>query len=83
MKYEIIEKSWSKRRKLDEQVEITDIEFKDFAKVHNHFCKMIVTYSDGKSERLVARVVYSDINQHWIVDGMSVAVRLKDEDEAQ
>lgn len=76
MKYEIIKKSWSKRRKLDEVNEIETIEFEEFEKQHNHFCKMVVTYTNGSKEKLVSRVVYSDVNQHWIVDGMSVAVRL-------
>jgi len=76
MKYEIIQKSWSKRRQLDKTNEIDSIEFEDFKQQHNHFCKMIVKYANGNVERLISRVVYSEVNQHWIVDGMSVAVRL-------
>ncbi|TQV88016.1 hypothetical protein [Aliikangiella coralliicola] len=76
MKYEIITKSWSKRRKLDTAKEITNIQFLDFIKQHNHFCKMQITYSDGSEETLLSRVVFNEVKQHWTVDGMKVAVRL-------
>lgn len=76
MEYEIIKKSWSKRRKLDTEKEITKIQFIDFIKQHNHFCKMKVIYSDDNEEILISRVIYNEIKQHWIIDGMKVAVRL-------
>jgi len=78
MKYEIIKKSWSKRRKLDIEKEILNIQFIDFLKQHNHFCKMIVTYSDSTEETLISRVIFNDIKKHWVIDGMRVAVRLLD-----
>lgn len=78
MKYEIIKKSWSKRRSLDQELSIINIQFDNFIKEHNHFCKMSVSYSNGKKETLIARVIYNEIKQHWIVDGMNVAVRLID-----
>jgi len=76
MKYEIITKSWSKRRKLDREKSILNIEFLDFFKQHNHFCKMLVHYGDGTQESLISRVVYNEIKQYWTIDGMKVAVRL-------
>jgi hypothetical protein len=76
MKYEIITKSWSKRRKLDKPTVISSIEFIDFIKQHDHFCKMLVSYSDGESETLIGRVIFNQIKNHWTVDGMKVAVRL-------
>lgn len=76
MKYEIISKSWSKRRKLDTSLEIIDIQFEDFKQEHNHFCRMLVVYSDGTKANLLSRVVFNEIKSHWIVDGMSVSVRL-------
>jgi len=76
MKYELIEKSWSKRRKLDEKSQVSHIEFIDFKKEHNHFCKLQVTYEDGSSQSYVSRVIYNEIKQQWIVDGMHIAVRL-------
>ena len=76
MKYEVINKSWSKRRKLDANKNISHIEFSEFQKQHNHFCKMHVTYEDGSNESLLSRVVYNEIKGSWVVDGMSVAVRV-------
>ena len=78
MKYQIIQKSWSKRRKLDQNKEVEEIKFIDFKKEHNHFCKMEVSYSDGSEQTLISRVVYNEIKKHWTVDGMHVAVRLLD-----
>ncbi len=76
MKYEIIQKSWSKRRKVDQSKEIDDIKFIDFKKEHNHFCKMEIRYSDGSEQTLISRVVYNEIKNHWTADGMHVAVRI-------
>jgi len=76
MKYQIIEKSWSKRRKIDQQKQVENIEFIDFKKEHNHFCKMLVQYADGTEDTLLSRVIYNDIKKHWTIDGMHVAVKL-------
>ncbi|WP_444995909.1 hypothetical protein [Aliikangiella sp. IMCC44359] len=76
MKYEIITKSWSKRRKIDDEEVIKDIQLIDFKKEHNHFCKMLVIYQNKTEKILLARVIYNEIKQHWSVDGMSVAIRL-------
>ena len=78
MKYKIIPKSWSKRRKLDTQKQISHIEFVDFKREPNHFCKMKVFYQDGSEETLTSRVIYNSIKKHWTVDGMKVAVLLED-----
>ncbi len=78
MKYEIIKKSWSKRRKLDNENEINTIQLINFVKQHNHFCQMQVNYSNGEEAMLVSRVVYNDIKKHWTVDGMKVVVRIID-----
>ena len=78
MKYEIIEKSWSKRRKVDQPKEIKEIKFIDFKKEQNHFCKMEVHYCDGSEQSLISRVIFNEIKNHWIVDGMHVAVKLLD-----
>ena len=78
MKYEIIKKSWSKRRKLDTEKEILNIQFIDFIKQHNHLCKMHITYSDDSEEILISRVLFNQINKTWAIDGMQVAVRLLD-----
>ncbi len=79
MKYEIVKKSWSKRRKLDTEKEISNIKFLNFIKQHNHLCKMHVTYTDQSEETLMSRVIFNEVNQNWAIDGMQVAVRLNDE----
>lgn len=76
MEYVIIEKSWSKRRKLDTSKTISNIHIPDLVKSHNHFCKMQVQYEDGTSETLISRVVYNPIKDHYVVDGLKVAIRL-------
>jgi len=76
MKYQIIEKSWSKRRKIDQPKVVDNIKFIDFKKKHNHFCKMLVCYSDKSEVTLISRVIFNEIKKHWTVDGMHVAVRL-------
>jgi len=76
LKYKLITKSWSKRRRIDQPKEIEEIKFVDFKKEHNHFCKMEVHYFDGSEQTLISRVVFNEIKKHWIVDGMHVAVRL-------
>lgn len=81
MKYEVINKSWSKRRKLDTPKIISHIEFSDFQKQHNHFCRMYLHYQDGSEESLLSRVVFNEVKQYWIVDGMQVAVRIIEDEE--
>lgn len=76
MKYQVITKSWSKRRPLDSSKEVQSIQFIEFKKQHNHFCKMAVVYQNGAQETLISRVIYNDIKKHWTVDGMKVSVRL-------
>lgn len=76
MNYEIMTKSWSKRRRLDKQKSVRHIEFIDFIQQHDHFCTMKVSYTDGSDESLISRVIFNDIKQHWTVDGMKIAVRL-------
>jgi len=63
---------------MDTPKDISQITFLDFAKTHNHFCKMVITYCDSSEETLISRVIFNEVKQHWLVDGMSVAVRLID-----
>jgi hypothetical protein len=78
MKYQIMTKSWSKRRPIDTSDKVQTIEFIDFKKQHDHFCKMLIQYKNGTQETLISRVVFNQIKNHWTVDGMKVAVRLID-----
>ena len=78
MNYQVITKSWSKRRPVDSSKEVQSIQFIEFKKQHNHFCKMLVEYQNGAQETLISRVIFNEIKKHWTVDGMKVAVRLTD-----
>lgn len=76
MKVEIIEKSWYKRRLPTDEPKAISVELDGFEYVTDHFCKMIVTYDDNKTETLIARVIFNKLTQQWAVDGMKVAVRI-------
>jgi len=73
-KFEIIEKSWFKRRTPRPEPKAVSVDIPDYKQEKNHFCKMYVTYDDGSSKTLLARVVQNHIKKHWIVDGMEVSV---------
>lgn len=74
--FEVIQKSWSKRRIHTKTPVPVDVRLEDYKKEHNHFCKMHVVYADGEKATYIARVIYSELNDNWIVDGMHVAVRI-------
>lgn len=79
MKLEIIKKDWTKRRIATAPVvNAISADVIDFQLVHNHFCTLVVTYSDNSVKELLARVLYNSIQQTWAIDGMEVAVRVKD-----
>lgn len=73
---EIIKKSWFKRRKPTQEPEAVEVELEDYKQEHNHLCKMHVVYDNGERATYVARVVYNDLRDEWIVDGANVAVKL-------
>lgn len=76
-RYEIIHKDWQKRRIADKvSVLPVSVEIDNMQLVHNHFCKMKVTYSDSSVKELISRVLYNSIKKSWAVDGMEVAVRV-------
>ncbi len=76
MNYEIIKKSWSKRRKPDQVIEIKSIELDNFVKQHNSFCQMRVIFDNEVKQSFSSRVIYNELTKRWIVDGMHVAIRL-------
>jgi hypothetical protein len=79
MKLEIIKKDWTKRRTATKAlVEPLSADVIDFQLVHNHFCTLVVTYTDGSVKELLARVLYNSLQHTWAIDGMEVAVRVKD-----
>jgi hypothetical protein len=73
-KFEIIEKSWFKRRTPRPEPKPVSVEIPDYKQERNHFCDMHVTYDDGSTKTLLSRVVQNHIKKHWIVDGMEVSV---------
>lgn len=76
-KYQIIEKDWYKRRKPDTSNALPlTVKIPNFVKLANHMCKMEVTFDDGSTKELIARVIQNRITKQWTVDGMEVAVRV-------
>lgn len=76
MEIEIIELSWCKRRAPDKKVKIINVGIIGYEQIHNHFCRMIVDYEDGTQKNLISRVLYNKMKDHWIIDGMHVAVKV-------
>lgn len=74
--FEIIPKSWAKRRKLDAQIKPVSINIPDFQLKEQHFCNMEVTYEDGSVKRYYSRVLRHHKTGQWTVDGMHVAVKV-------
>lgn len=72
----IIEKSWYKRRRPEKELKAVDVVLENYIQEHNHLCDMHVTYEDGSKATYIARVIYNDMRDEWIADGMHVAVRL-------
>ena len=74
--FEIIPKSWSKRRKLTPEPQAVAVTIADFQLIEQHFCTMQVTYDDGSEHSYYSRVLRNAITGQWTVDGMQVAVRV-------
>ena len=72
----IIEKSWYKRRRPEEENKVRSVRVPDYKKEHNHICDMHVIYEDGTETTYIARVLHNEIKDEWIVDGMHVAVKM-------
>lgn len=67
--------SWFKRRNpTRNQPTVISVCIPDLKKEHNHFCTMVVAYSDGNIKSLKARVLQNSITKNWVADAMSVAV---------
>ena len=72
--FEIIPKSWSKRRKPTAEAKPVSVAIPDFELIHQHFCNMQVTFEDGSQQTFLSRVLQNKITGAWTVDGMHVAV---------
>lgn len=75
--FKIIEKDWYKRRTpAGKEISPVHVAIPDYQKTHNHICNMVVSYSDGSTKALIARVLFNEFNNQWSVDGMEVAVKV-------
>jgi len=78
--FTIIAKDWYKRRTPSEnKVSPVEVDIPDYQATHNHICNMAVSYSDGSSKVLIARVLFNEFTHQWTVDGMEVSVRVYDD----
>ena len=77
MKFEIIERSWFKRRSPTPNQPIPiSVTVTDYKQEHDHLCKMHVTFDDDSKKDFISRVVYNELNDYWTIDGMHVAVKV-------
>lgn len=74
--FEIIPKSWAKRRRFVPEPKPVNVVIDDFRLRDNSYCNMVVEYDDGSERELLSRVIYNELNGEWKVDGMHVAVRV-------
>lgn len=74
--FEIIEKSWAKRRRFTQLPKPSTVSIPDFKLKENSYCNMLVEYDDGSVKELFSRVIRNHITHQWTVDGMHVAVKV-------
>lgn len=75
--FKIIEKDWYKRRSASgKDISPVHVAIPDYKEIHNHICNMVVSYSDGSTKALIARVLFNEFNNQWVVDGMEVVVKV-------
>ena len=73
-------RDWYKRRTPTQERKPTAVIISNFKKEQNFICEMSVTYDDGSTQELKARVLQNHVTKHWAVDGMHVAAKLIEED---
>ena len=74
--FEIIPKSWNKRRKPTKQPSVLSVTIPDFELKEQHFCNMHVRYEDNSEKTYFSRVIRNQLTGQWTVDGMHVAVKV-------
>lgn len=74
--FEIIAKSWAKRRRFTQLPKPVHVQIPDFKLKENFYCNMIVQYDDGNEKEYFSRVIRNHITGQWTVDGMHVAVKV-------
>lgn len=75
-RFEIIPKSWEKRRKPTKQPQPVSVEIPDFVLKEQHFCNMRVIFDDYSERTFYSRVLCNHLTKQWTVDGMHVAVKV-------
>lgn len=75
-RFEIIPKSWSKRRTPVAEPNPVSVSIPDFKLLDQHFCTMQVSYDDGSQRQFYSRVIQNTVTKKWTVDGMHVACRV-------
>lgn len=77
-KFHIIARDWYKRKISNKNpIYPVKVSIPDYQQTHQYICNMIVNYSDHSVKSLIGRVIYNELKQKWIVDGMSVAVAVE------
>ncbi|MBE1286140.1 MAG: hypothetical protein GJ671_00240 [Alteromonadaceae bacterium] len=74
--FEIIQKSWSKRRRFAPEPKPLNVIIDDFRLRDNSYCTMHVEYDDGSNRELLSRVIHNPNTGEWKLDGMHVAVKV-------
>ena len=74
--FEVIPKSWNKRRKPTKEPAVLAVTIPDFELQEQHFCNMHVTFDDGNERVFYSRVIRNQQTGQWTVDGMHVAVKV-------
>tara|TARA_R110001583_G_scaffold131248_1_gene282935 strand:+ start:2626 stop:2898 length:273 start_codon:yes stop_codon:yes gene_type:complete len=75
--FKIVPANWFKRRTpRPEPKPVNVIKIDGFKLMKNHLCRMHVKFDNGEVREFLSRVIYSDINGKWLVDGMHVYVEV-------
>jgi len=59
-------------------IKAISVSIPDYQEVHNHICTMDVTYNDRSIKSLIARVIYNNLTNDWIVDAKALVVNVID-----
>ncbi len=74
--FDIIPKSWHKRRARRPEPTPISVAIPDFKRLDQSFCNMQVTFTDGSEKTFYSRVIYNALTDSWTVDGMHVSVKV-------
>ena len=78
-KFHIIGRDRSNCQTLNKQkIHPVQVSIPDYQQTHDYICNMIVNFSDNSVKSLIGRVIYNELKQKWIVDGMAVTVNVEE-----